>query len=95
MPALVPAPVPCIPDACPSQCDRCHDLDNCVPATRQRGELLLCTSCAGLWDLSVEVFDMAYGSEVRPPDPDCVDCGHKVRLHARHGGCTSCPCKGD
>lgn len=30
---------------CQSQCDDCHDLDNCVPATRQYGDLLLCGSC--------------------------------------------------
>ncbi len=30
---------------CESQCDGCHDLDNCVPATRQYGDLILCETC--------------------------------------------------
>lgn len=30
---------------CTSQCDGCHDIDNCVEATRQFGDLLLCKSC--------------------------------------------------
>lgn len=30
---------------CESQCDGCHDLDNCVPATTQYGDLILCTAC--------------------------------------------------
>ena len=30
---------------CNSQCDNCHTLDNCVEATRQYGDLLLCQSC--------------------------------------------------
>lgn len=48
------------PHTCTSQCDRCHTPEKCVPATRQRGELLLCTPCAGLFDLSVAVFDEVY-----------------------------------
>jgi len=30
---------------CQSQCDDCHDLDNCVEATRQYGDLILCETC--------------------------------------------------
>jgi len=30
---------------CKSQCDGCHDLNNCVPATSQYGDLILCDSC--------------------------------------------------
>lgn len=30
---------------CESQCDDCHDLDNCVPATTQYGDLILCNEC--------------------------------------------------
>lgn len=30
---------------CQSQCDNCHTLDNCVEATRQFGDLLLCKDC--------------------------------------------------
>jgi hypothetical protein len=42
---------------CTSQCDRCHSLENCVPATARRGELLLCDSCASLRDLHMDVLD--------------------------------------
>ena len=30
---------------CQSQCDGCHTLDNCVPATSQYGDLILCADC--------------------------------------------------
>ena len=30
---------------CQSQCDGCHDLNNCVPATSQYGDLILCADC--------------------------------------------------
>lgn len=26
-------------------CEECHDIDNCVPATRRYGDLLLCNDC--------------------------------------------------
>ena len=30
---------------CPSQCDGCHSLENCVPAAVRHGDLLLCPGC--------------------------------------------------
>lgn len=30
---------------CRTQCDECHDIDNCVPATTQYADLLLCKGC--------------------------------------------------
>lgn len=30
---------------CTSQCDECHDIDNCVEATTRYGDLLLCKAC--------------------------------------------------
>jgi len=30
---------------CNTQCDNCHDIDNCVQATRRLGDLLLCEDC--------------------------------------------------
>lgn len=30
---------------CQSQCDDCHDLNNCVEAVTRIGDLLLCTPC--------------------------------------------------
>lgn len=30
---------------CDSQCDNCHDLDNCVPGDCMYGDLLLCKDC--------------------------------------------------
>lgn len=30
---------------CQSQCDNCHTLDNCVQATHQYGDLILCKDC--------------------------------------------------
>lgn len=30
---------------CQSQCDGCHDLDNCVAGDYQYGDLLLCMNC--------------------------------------------------
>lgn len=30
---------------CRRQCDGCHTLENCVPDTRQLGDLLLCDDC--------------------------------------------------
>lgn len=30
---------------CDSQCDGCHTLDNCVEATQQYGDLILCEVC--------------------------------------------------
>lgn len=35
----------CRPHSCRTQCDSCHDVDNCVPATRQYDEHLLCKDC--------------------------------------------------
>lgn len=31
--------------SCNSQCDRCHTLENCVPATRRFDDLILCGDC--------------------------------------------------
>lgn len=30
---------------CRSQCDDCHDMDNCVPAQTVYGDLTLCLTC--------------------------------------------------
>lgn len=30
---------------CNSQCDGCHDLDNCTPGQWRYGDLLLCENC--------------------------------------------------
>lgn len=30
---------------CRTQCDECHDIDNCVPATTSYANLLLCKGC--------------------------------------------------
>ena len=30
---------------CQSQCDECHDIDNCVEATTRYADLLLCRGC--------------------------------------------------
>lgn len=30
---------------CSSQCDNCHNLDNCTPGTQRYGDLLLCGEC--------------------------------------------------
>ena len=32
---------------CRSQCDECHDIDNCVEGTERYGDLLLCQQCRG------------------------------------------------
>ena len=30
---------------CRSQCDECHDIDNCVEGTRRYGDMVLCEGC--------------------------------------------------
>lgn len=35
---------------CRTQCDECHTLENCVPATLRLDDLLLCAPCYRLLD---------------------------------------------
>lgn len=57
---------------CNSQCDNCHDLDNCVEAVSRRGDLILCARCTSLFDTDREAFDKEWLSQF------CSVCGQAL-----------------